>query len=132
MLQLDILAGKKAGTRSAARHFPFRIGRAPGNELQMDDEGIWDQHLTLNSDRKKGIIVTTAPHALTAINSERVETAVLKNGDTITIGSAKVQVWLAAAPQRRLFFREAAVWMLWAAVTAGQCAILYWLVRYNP
>ena len=45
MVQLNILSGKKAGTRTVARHFPFRIGRAAGNELQLEDDGVWDQHL---------------------------------------------------------------------------------------
>ena len=75
MIQFNILSGKKAGAQSAARHFPFRIGRAPGNELQLDDDGIWDQHLTLEFDRRKGFTLATAPNALAAVNGEPVQTA---------------------------------------------------------
>ena len=129
MIQFNILSGKKAGAQSAARHFPFRIGRAPENELQLDDDGVWDQHLTLEFNRQKGFTLATAPNALAAVNGEPVQTATLHNGDVITVGSAKLQFWMAAARQRGLRLREAFVWMLLAAVTAGQFALIYWLLR---
>jgi pSer/pThr/pTyr-binding forkhead associated (FHA) protein len=129
MIQFNILSGKKAGAQSAARHFPFRIGRAPENELQLDDDGIWDQHLTLEFNRQKGFTLATAPNALAAVNGESVRTATLSSGDIITVGSAKLQFWIAAARQRGLRLREAFVWMLLAAVTAGQFALIYWLLR---
>ena len=129
MVQLNILSGKKAGAQSAARRFPFRIGRTAGNELQLDDDGIWDRHLTLEFSRQKGFTLATASNALTTINGEPIQTAVLRNGDIIAVGSAKLQFWLAAARQRGLFLREAFVWGLLAAVTAAQFALIYWLIR---
>ena len=129
MIQFNILSGKKAGAQSAARRFPFRIGRASGNELQLDDDGIWDQHLTLEFNRQKGFTLATAPNALAAVNGEPVQTATLRSGDIITVGSAKLQFWIAAARQRGLHLREAFVWMLLAVVTAGQFALIYWLIR---
>jgi hypothetical protein len=129
MVQFNILSGKKAGAQPAARHFPFRIGRAPGNELQLDDDGIWDQHLTLEFNRQKGFTLATAPNALAAVNGESVQIATLRSGDIITVGSAKLQFWIAAARQRGLHLREALVWALVAAVTAAQFALIYWLLR---
>ena len=129
MVQFNILSGKKAGAQSAARRFPFRIGRAPGNELQLDDDGIWDQHLTLEFNPQKGFTLATAPNALAAVNGEPVKGAILHSGDIITVGSAKLQFWMAAARQRGLYLREAFVWMLLAAVTAGQFALIYWILR---
>jgi pSer/pThr/pTyr-binding forkhead associated (FHA) protein len=129
MVQFNILSGKKAGAQSTARRFPFRIGRAPGNELQLDDDGIWNLHLTLEFNRQKGFTLATAPNALVTINGGPVQTAVLRNGDIITLGSAKLQFWLAAARQRSLLLREAFVWVLLAAVTAAQFALIYWLIR---
>lgn len=52
MIQLHILSGKKAGSLAVAGHFPFRIGRAPENDLSLEDAGIWEQHVTLEF--KKG------------------------------------------------------------------------------
>jgi pSer/pThr/pTyr-binding forkhead associated (FHA) protein len=129
MVQFNILSGKKAGAQSAARHFPFRIGRASANDLQLDDNGIWDQHLTLEFDRQKGFTLAVAPDALATINGGPVQTAILRNGDVITLGSARLQFWLTAARQRDLRLREAFVWTLLAAVTAAQFALIYWLIR---
>ena len=129
MVQFDILSGRKAGAQSAARHFPFRVGRAPGNELQLDDDGIWDQHLTLGFDRQKGFTLAIAPNALATVNGEPVQTAILRNGDVITVGSARLQFWIAPARQRSLRRREAFVWGLLAAVIAGQFTLIYRLLR---
>jgi len=128
MVQFDILPGKRAGARSAARRFPFRIGRAPGNELQLDDDGIWDRHLTVTFDRQQGFTLATAPNALAAVNGESAQTAILRSGDIITVGSAKLQFWIAAVRQRSLRLREAFVWGLMAAVTAGQFVLIYRLL----
>ena len=129
MIQIKILSGKKAGTQPVARRFPFRIGRAAGNELQLDDDGIWDRHLTLEFNRERGFTLVTAPQALTVVNGEPVQTAILRNGDIITLGSAKLQFWLAAARQHSLYLREMFIWILLAAVTATQLILIYWLVR---
>jgi pSer/pThr/pTyr-binding forkhead associated (FHA) protein len=129
MIQLNILSGKKAGAQPVARRFPFRIGRAPENGLQLDDDGVWDQHLTLEFRRNEGFILTTSPNAVTAVNGEPVQTTTLRNGDIITVGSAKLQFWLATAPRRGLRLREAFFWVLLAAVTAGQFGLIYWLIR---
>jgi len=128
MIQLNVLSGKKAGSRTVVRRFPFRVGRAPENQLQLDDDGVWDQHLALEFHRG-GFNLAVAPSALVAINGEPFQNQILRNGDTITIGSAKLQFWLAAARQRGLRFRELFVWILIAAVTAAQFALIYWLLR---
>ena len=128
MVQFDILSGKKAGAQPAARRFPFRIGRAPGNELQLDDDGVWDRHLTLTFDRQQGFTLAAAPNALAAVNDMPTQTAILRSGDVITIGSVRLQFWLAAAQQRSLRLREMFVWGLLAAVTAGQFCLIYRLL----
>jgi pSer/pThr/pTyr-binding forkhead associated (FHA) protein len=129
MIQFNILSGKKAGTRTVARHFPFRIGRAMGNELQLEDDGVWDQHLTVEFNPQSGYNLTTAPESLATVNGVTVQTRVLRNGDTITTGSVKIQFWLAAARQSSLRLRENFVWALLGLVTLSQFALLYWLVR---
>jgi pSer/pThr/pTyr-binding forkhead associated (FHA) protein len=129
MIQLNILSGKKEGTQPVARHFPFRIGRTAGNDLQLDDDGLWDKHLALEFLKQEGFKLVTAPNALAAVNNEPVKNKILRNGDTITIGSVKIQFWLATAHQRGLRFREGFVWALLIFVTFSQFALLYWLIR---
>ncbi|MGH7976651.1 MAG: FHA domain-containing protein [Limisphaerales bacterium] len=129
MIQLNILSGKKAGDQSVTRHFPFRVGRAAGNDLQLDDDGIWDQHLELEFQKQEGFKLAIEPNALATVNSQPVQNAILRNGDIITIGSVKLQFWLAAAKQRGLRLREGFVWALLIFVTVSQFALLYWLIR---
>jgi len=129
MVQFDILSGTKAGTRAVARRFPFRIGRAPGNELQLEDDGVWDQHLAVDFDPQSGFKLNAAPNALATVNGALVQNLALRNGDTITAGSVKIQFWLAAARQGSLRLLENFVWALLALVTLGQFTLLYWLIR---
>ena len=129
MIQLNILSGKKAGTQTVARHFPFRIGRTAGSNLQLDDDGVWNQHLVLEFQKQEGFKLATAPNALATVNNEPVQSKILRNGDTITIGSVKIQFWLATARQRGLRLREGFVWALLVSVTLGQFALIYWLIR---
>jgi pSer/pThr/pTyr-binding forkhead associated (FHA) protein len=129
MIQLNILSGKKAGTQPVARHFPFHIGRAAGNDLQLDDDGIWDQHLALEFQKHEGFKLATAANALATVNSQPIQNIILRNGDTIIIGLVKLQFWLAAARQRGLRLREGFVWALLVFVTVSQIALIYWLIR---
>jgi pSer/pThr/pTyr-binding forkhead associated (FHA) protein len=129
MIQLDILSGKKAGTQAVARHFPFCIGRAAGNDLQLADDGVWDKHLTLEFRKAEGFELTVDAHAIATVNGENVQTRILRNGDQVTLGSARFQFWLAPARQRGLRLREGFVWALIAFVTLGQFGLIYWLIR---
>jgi pSer/pThr/pTyr-binding forkhead associated (FHA) protein len=128
MIQLNVLSGKKAGNRTVVRRFPFRVGRAVDNDLQLEDDGVWDQHLALEF--QNGVLnLAVAPSALIAVNGGPFQNQSLRNGDIITIGSAKLQFWLAATRQRGLRLRELFVWTLIAAVTASQFALIYRLIR---
>lgn len=129
MIQFNILSGKKTGTQSVARHFPFRIGRAAENELQLEDDGVWDSHLTLEFQKQAGFRLATSAGALATVNGESVREKILRNGDIITIGSAKLQFWLAAAQQRGLHLRENFVWALLILVTLGQFVLIYRLLK---
>jgi pSer/pThr/pTyr-binding forkhead associated (FHA) protein len=129
MVQLNILSGKAAGSQPVVRRFPFRIGRAPGNELQLDDDGVWDQHLALEFKKSEGFLLATAPQALSTVNGHPVQNVRLRNCDIITLGSVKIRFWLAAARQRGLRTREGLIWCIIAGVTAGQFVLIYWLIR---
>ena len=129
MIQLNILSGNKAGCRTVVRRFPFCVGRAAGNDLQLDDDGVWDSHFALEFQRNESFMLAAAPDALAAVNNEPVQNARLRNGDVISFGSVKIQFWLAAARQRGLRLRECFAWALLAAVTTAQFALIYWLLR---
>lgn len=129
MIDLHVLSGKKAGSRVVVSHFPFLIGRAPQNNLPLEDDGVWDRHLTLEFHEKDGFHAATTPNAIATVNGKPVEKSRLHNGDIITVGSARIQFWLAPAPQRGLSLRENLVWGLLILITVGQfiliCAFLH-------
>ena len=129
MIQILILTGKKAASRLIANHFPFRIGRAAGNDLQLGDDGIWDQHLTIEFHPQQGITLTAAPNALVTVNSQPVQTALLHNGDVITLGAAKLQFWLATVRQQGLRLREGSVWALLFLVALFEALLIYELTH---
>ena len=124
MIDLHVLSGRKAGSRTVVTRFPFRIGRAPQNDLPLEDDGVWDQHLTLEFQPKDGFYLATTSHAIAAVNGKPVEKTRLHNGDVITIGSAKIQFWLAPAPQHGLALRENLVWALLILITIGQFILI--------
>jgi pSer/pThr/pTyr-binding forkhead associated (FHA) protein len=129
MIQLCILSGRMAGGSHVVRRFPFHIGRAAENDLILDDAGVWDNHLTLEFQKKEGFILQTAPETFVAINEQPQASARLRNGDIISFGSAKIQFWLAAPRQRGLRLRELSVWLILAAVTAFQFFLIYRLLK---
>ena len=127
MVQFKILSGTKAGSLWDARRFPFRIGRAANADLQIEEPGVWDDHLdvSLGAD---GFAVTTQANALASINGHPIQNALLRNGDLIELGSVKLQFWLSAAPQRGQRAREAFVWSMISLVCLAQIALVYWLL----
>ena len=129
MIHLHILSGKKAGSRAVASHFPFRIGRAPENHLPLEDDGVWDQHITLEFQKKEGFHLATTSNAIAAVNGKHVGNTILRNGDILTIGSAKIQFWLAPAQQRGLRLRENFVWALLVFITVAQLVLICCLLR---
>ena len=129
MLELKILSGKKAGTQWVARRFPVRIGRSSTADLQLEENGVWDQHLQLDFCPAEGFVLSAQLNALATVNGHPVQRTILRSGDAIEIGSLKMQFWLGEARQRGLRLRE---WLTWAAIAAialGQIGLIYRLLK---
>lgn len=131
MIQFQILSGKQAGAQWVARRFPVQIGRGSANDLRLEEDGVWDQHCVLKFDRAEGFILTARPNALLTINREPAQSARLRNGDSIEMGSARLKFWLNEAPQRGQRLREGFVWTLVAVICLGEVALVYWLLGWN-
>jgi pSer/pThr/pTyr-binding forkhead associated (FHA) protein len=129
MIQLKVLSGKKAGAAWVARHFPVRIGRSAGADLQVEEGGVWEQHLELDFNPAEGIVLSTQPDALATVNGQAVHQTILRNGDTIDIGSLRLQFWLSEIRQADLRLREGFTWAAIAAISLGQVGLIYWLLR---
>jgi Inner membrane component of T3SS, cytoplasmic domain len=130
VIQLDIISGQQAGRSLAARHFPFAVGREPANQLQLQDEGVWNEHFQLTLDPASGFNVTAHPGALLMVNQTPTESVTLRNGDLITVGAAKLAFRISPTKQRGLQFREFTVWSILALVTLSQLALILWLLVY--
>ena len=127
MVQLDILNGTKAGSRCVARRFPFQLGRSPQAALVLPDPGVWEQHATFSPRPGQGVVISAAKDTFVAVNGQRVQEAVLRNGDLIEAGSVKMRFGLSPAPQRSLRLRETLTWFALAVLCLGQVALIYWL-----
>ncbi len=129
MVLLKFLSGKQAGFTYEARRFPVRLGRAATAEVRSEDPGVWDNHAALELQPDKGFVLISQPEAPTLVNDQRIESLLLRNGDTLSLGSLKLQFWIGPTRQSGLRFREWLTWAGIAAITLGQVALIYWLVR---
>ncbi len=129
MVQLKVLSGKKAGTVWVARRFPVRLGRSAVSDLQLEEDGVWDQHLRLDFDPAEGFVLTSQPNALVTVNGQSVHQAVLRHGDAIDLGALRMQFWLSETQQVSLRLREGLTWAGIAAISLGQVGLIYWLLR---
>jgi len=129
VIQLRIVSGKQAGQEIVVRRFPFRVGRAANSDLQLDDPGVWDQHLQIDFQRSDGFAFRAQGEALVSINGEKIQSGTLRNGDLIELGSAQLRFWLARTMQKTLRVREALTLTALIALFAGQILLIYWLLR---
>lgn len=128
MLQLQILTGKKAGTEFASSRFPVQIGRSPTADLSLDEPGVWDQHFEILF-TTGGLRLKTHPNAPVAINDQQITEAILRNGDLIGIGLLKLRFGLSPVRQYNSRVREWLTWIGLAALSLGQVALIYRLLR---
>jgi pSer/pThr/pTyr-binding forkhead associated (FHA) protein len=129
VIQLDILSGKKAGASIVARRFPFQVGRSSDSALALDDDGVWDRHLTFDLHRGSAVVLNVQANALATVNGTPVQTAPLKSGDLVDFGVVKLRFSLSAARQRSQRWREIALWIGLGLIFGVQVAIIYLLLE---
>ena len=127
MIELRFLQGTQAGGQWSARRFPVRIGRSPESDLVLEDPGVWEHHVEIGYDDASGFYMTPLSEGAVIVNQQAMESAVLKNGDTLTLGGAVIQLWIAPARQRHFQFMEFLVWTALLALFAAQYLLIRWL-----
>jgi len=70
----------------------LRIGRAPDNDIVVDDPGVSRHHAELRNDAGGFRIVDLASHNGTVVNGRRATDTPLSEGDVVGIGSARFRL----------------------------------------
>jgi hypothetical protein len=128
MIQLQVLLGAEAGKRVTANKLPFKTGRNSENSLVLTDPGVFAEHFSITM-TAEGFTLQPGPEAVVTINSAPSAGGLLRNGDVIGCGLAKLQFWLAPLPQRGLKLRELTSWAFVAGVGGLQIYLLWWLLE---
>jgi pSer/pThr/pTyr-binding forkhead associated (FHA) protein len=71
---------------------PLTIGRAPDNNIRIDEPSISDHHARLSLEGEKLVIEDLRSMNGTSVNDQRVTRATLRDGDNIQIGEHILQV----------------------------------------
>lgn len=129
MVQLKILSGAAAGTFWPLTEFPCRIGRGATANLRIEQAGVWDEHLELDYKPKEGIVATVLSGALATVNDLPIERTVLRSGDVVGLGGAKLQFSLGPTCQSSFQWRERATWITIAILSVTQILVIYLLNR---
>jgi predicted component of type VI protein secretion system len=120
MIQLNVLTGAAAGHRFQATTFPVSVGRSADCSLSLTDPGVFERHFEIQFSAD-GFSLLPHEHAVISVNGAAViQPALLRNGDVIGAGYAKLQFSLGPMRQKSLRFREAFTWLLVLGVAAAQ------------
>lgn len=104
------------------------MGRAPSNDLHLDEDGVWSEHAIVEFDPLEGFLVHACSQAILSINGNLIHQSPIRNGDVLEMGALRLQFWLAETIQRGLRIQEGLVWAGIAAICLGQIALIYWLL----
>jgi pSer/pThr/pTyr-binding forkhead associated (FHA) protein len=129
VVHLHLLNDPAPGTEYSARRFPFRIGRAPGSDLRLTAAGVFDHHAELRLHQDRELVLTAQGEATMLVNGHSVTQSVLRNGDLIDLGGARLRFSLAPPIPRGLQLRETLTWISLGALFLAQAALIYWLLN---
>jgi pSer/pThr/pTyr-binding forkhead associated (FHA) protein len=90
---LVALEGDAAGQNILVTRLPFVIGRGKRATMRIDNETVSRRHarICLTADNRLEVIDGDSVNG-TAVNGERIETAILEDGDKIRFGSVRYQL----------------------------------------
>ena len=129
MVQLQILNGPRAGSQWVACRLPFSVGRSAEDDLRLEEDGVWDRHARVELRSRQRAVLIASEQARTSVNGQPIREAILRNGDTLELGSVQLQFSLSPARHRGLRFREALTWIGLALMALAQIAVVYLLAQ---
>ena len=128
MVQLQILSGKSAGAKFDGSSLPITVGRSEQSDLSLQEPGVWPCHCKIHW-RREGLVLEVEPGALASVNGVPLPmpSALLRNGDMITLGGVTLRFSLSPVQQSSAALREWLTWIALGALCLGQVAAIYWL-----
>ena len=120
MLQLHVTDELGAVTCCIVEKFPFLIGRSPQADLRITFSGVWEEHASIrlaeSEDGSQRFVIESVGQSILSINGEIASGQVLRVGDMLSLGAARLTVSLAPARQSKLAWHESTVWVLLSLV----------------
>ncbi len=129
MVRLRHLTGPLAGQETEVRHFPFRIGRGPHDDLRVEAAGLWDAHWVLEPSPDHRLHLRARDGAPVRVNGTPVNSVPLRNGDIIEAGALRLQFGLGPVRQISLRPREVWTWLGLGLITAFEAVVAWGLTR---
>ncbi len=86
MATLFVLQGRDKGKRFELADLPLTLGRDASNRIQLDDSEISRRHVELRQADGQFVIVDLHSSNGTFVNSEKIDTKALANGDRVQVG----------------------------------------------
>ena len=83
---LTIREGEKKGRAYPLLKTPFAIGRTPGNDMVLEDKRVSRHHAVIAWEDGKYVVKDLGSQNGTLVNGLKVDSTILKKGDTIFIG----------------------------------------------
>jgi predicted component of type VI protein secretion system len=128
MVQLQILSGWRAGAKFGGSSLPITVGRSEQSDVPLEEAGVWPCHCKIHW-RQQGLVLEVEPGALASVNGVPMPSALLRNGDMITLGGVTLRFSLSPVRQSSLAVTEWITWVALGALCLGQVAAIYWLNR---
>lgn len=125
MIEIAVLDSSSNQSSSfLPRRFPVIVGHSANSEVLLTAPGVWERHAEIHLDHAQGFVLRTCGDALTRVNGKPCQQAVLRNGDLLEVGGAKLRFWLRSTSQRKFRAREIATWIALGLLAAGQIALI--------
>jgi len=126
MIELRLLNQRGTGRSFRVEAAPVRLGRRPGLDVVVAEPGVWDFHAKIEQNSAGWLIVMPQGQAIISVNDLPALQHRLRQGDVLTLGSARLQFSVGSAPLKPLRFREWSVWtMIVAVVLAGAGSLVF-------
>jgi len=130
MIQVDIESAAGCAARSVTvRRFPAVLGRDPSCEVQVEQPGVWRQHVRLELDPDDGIHVVICQDAVARHNGVVLERARFRQGDVLEFGGATARLWFTPVNRKSVVFREIFLWCVLALLMGLEIVVVACLAQ---